>query len=221
MSSRSSFRIDLGCGSNKKEGTLGVDILAGPGVDYVLDLATSPLPFEDRTVSYVHSSHLIEHLADPGQLFLEVSRVSLDGAELEFWTPYAWSNSAFVLGHKTFLAEDIYLHFEWYSDFWRPILGAYWILREFRYVIKPETLCYLHQKNISVDFAVRHLKDVVFEFCMFANIERKVEKPAFPPIRRTFSTGRFDQAHVIKEDMPDRTVVPELLAKAISANTAR
>ena len=32
------FRIDLGCGSNKKEGTIGLDFAPGPGVDLVVDL---------------------------------------------------------------------------------------------------------------------------------------------------------------------------------------
>ena len=43
-----SLKIDLGCGSNKKEGYVGVDILDVPGVDYVTDLSKDPLPFDDR-----------------------------------------------------------------------------------------------------------------------------------------------------------------------------
>ena len=41
-----SLKIDLGCGSNKKEGYIGVDILDVPGVDYVTDLSKNPLPFD-------------------------------------------------------------------------------------------------------------------------------------------------------------------------------
>lgn len=212
------LRIDLGCGSTKKEGTLGLDILDVPGVDYVLDLTARPLPFEDRTVSYVHSSHFFEHLADLGPIFKEISRVSKDGAELEFWTPYAWSNSAFVMGHKTFMTEDIYLHLQWYSDFWSPILGAYWILHEFRYVIKPEILVYLYQQEVPLDFAVRHLKDVVVEFCALATVSHSITKPASPAIRRTFCTGRFEPAHTIRQATSGLPLDHGLLAKAISSN---
>lgn len=55
------LRIDLGCGSRKKEGTLGIDFQAEPGVDYVLNLQTESLPFPNRSVEYVHSAHLQLH----------------------------------------------------------------------------------------------------------------------------------------------------------------
>jgi SAM-dependent methyltransferase len=183
---KTNLRIDLGCGSAKKTGTLGLDYVPGPGVDYVLDLTKEPLPFADRTVEYTHSSHFFEHLKNPIPVFQEINRVSMEGAQLEFWTPYAWSNSAFVLGHETFLAEDIYLHFQWYCDFWRPNLGAYWIFSEFRYALYPETLVYLYKKGISVDFAIRHLKNVAYEFCVYGTVSHAVEKPVFPTLRRTF-----------------------------------
>ena len=77
------LRIDLGCGSIKKEGTLGLDILAVPGVDYVLDIEKQPLPFEDRSVEYVYSSHFLEHTANFGDVFVQISRVCADGAQLE------------------------------------------------------------------------------------------------------------------------------------------
>jgi predicted SAM-dependent methyltransferase len=50
----SNLKLDLGCGSVKKPGTLGVDIDQFPGVDYVVDLQTNPLPFPNRSVEYVH-----------------------------------------------------------------------------------------------------------------------------------------------------------------------
>jgi predicted SAM-dependent methyltransferase len=56
---RSNLRIDLGCGSCKKPGTLGVDIQSIPGVDHAVDLDKNPLPFEDNSVAYVHSSHFL------------------------------------------------------------------------------------------------------------------------------------------------------------------
>jgi SAM-dependent methyltransferase len=212
-------RIDLGCGSAKKSGTLGLDLVPGPGVDVVLDLTREPLPFADRTVAYIHSSHFFEHLKDPIPVFQEVNRVAVEGAQLEFWTPYAWSNSAFVLGHETFLTEDIYLHFQWYCDYWRNILGAYWIFNEFRYVMYPETLSYLYKKEISVDLAVRHMKNIAYEFCVFGTVSHAVEKPVFPILRRTFSIGRFEPAYEIKEDFDNRHVDLDTLSKAIRANT--
>ena len=219
MADNANLRIDLGCGSAKKAGTLGLDLEPGPGVDYVLDLTREPLPFPDRTVAYIHSSHFFEHLKDPIPVFQEVNRVAVEGAQLEFWTPYAWSNSAFVLGHEMFLTEDIYLHFQWYCDYWRPILGAYWIFSEFRYVMYPGTLGYLYKKGITVDFAVRHMKNVAYEFCVFGKVSHAVENPVFPALRRTFSLGRFEPAYEIKEDFDPLEIDPDTLSKAIRDNT--
>lgn len=88
------MRIDLGCGAAKKEGTLGIDAFQGPGVDYVHDIENQPLPFADRTVEYVFSSHFLEHLTEVARVFAEIGRVCTDRAELELWTPYAWHNNA-------------------------------------------------------------------------------------------------------------------------------
>lgn len=219
FSNKSDLRIDIGCGSAKKEGTIGLDFSAAPGVDHVLDICNSPLPFDDRTVAYAHSSHFFEHIKNHLVVFKEINRVAADGAQLEFWTPYLWSNPAFIIGHDSFLAEDFYMHFQWYCDFWRDIIGAYWTINEFRYVLYPETLGYLYKKDISVDFAVRHLKDIAYEFCAFITVSHAEEKPVFPKLRRTFSTGRFEQAYEIKEDFNTRSIDSETLSKAILANT--
>ncbi|HEX8354227.1 MAG TPA: methyltransferase domain-containing protein, partial [Pyrinomonadaceae bacterium] len=176
------LRIDLGCGSAKKEGTLGVDMHWSPGVDRIVDLETQPLPFGDQSVAYVHSSHFLEHLRDPTRIFAEISRVCADGARVEIWTPYAWSNAAFIIDHKFFFTEDIYLHMcVWFTDFWGKILGARWVLEEFHYVVEPRTLSYLHAKEISLDFAVRHLQNVVTEFCAYITVSRRGEADAPPP----------------------------------------
>lgn len=200
------LRIDLGCGSAKKEGTLGVDILPSPGVDYVLDLEKRPLPFEDESVAYVHSSHFLEHVRDPTKVFSEVGRVCADNARIELWTPYAWSNPAFIIDHKFFYTEDVYMHMcVWFTDFWRQILGARWILEEFQYVIDPRTLRYLKERGVSLDFALRHLQNVVTEFCTYITVSRGDAGAAPPPpVRRTFSIGRNTPRYEVKADRAAR-----------------
>ena len=54
------LKLDIGCGGNKKPGTLGLDYVQQPGVDYVIDLQTEKLPFASRSVEYIHSSHFLE-----------------------------------------------------------------------------------------------------------------------------------------------------------------
>jgi SAM-dependent methyltransferase len=195
------LRIDIGCGAVKKEGTIGVDIQQHPGVDHVIDIENQPLPFADCSVTYVHSSHFLEHTSNPGAIFAEISRVCADNAQLELWTPYAWSNPAFILDHKTFFTEEIYLHMcVFFVDFWREILKARWILNEFHYVVDPGVLCYLKEKQITLDFALRHLHNVAWEFCAHITVFRSDRTVGIPSIKRTFSIGRNSPRYEVRAD---------------------
>ncbi len=211
------LRIDLGCGSHKKAGTLGLDIQPGPNVDYVLDLEKEPLPFADRSVAYVHSSHFFEHTANPTRIFAEVGRVCCDGARLEIWTPYGGSGAIFIYDHKTFFVEDHYLHMcVLFTDFWEKILGGRWILNEFQYVVEPEIMCHLKQKNISLDFALRYMRNIAFEFCAHITVRRDNRQISPPPVRRTFSLGRLEPRYEIRPD-DQLTHSPQSLQEAIRA----
>lgn len=84
--------VEIGGGKSPKEGFVNVDIIDHPSVDYVLDLNTTPLPFEDNSVAKIYSSHCLEHL-DGKKKFVEVMeemyRVSKPGAMWEIKVPYA------------------------------------------------------------------------------------------------------------------------------------
>lgn len=201
----SGLRIDLGCGVMKKENTIGLDIAAHPTVDHVLDLEIEPLPFADRSVAYVHSSHFLEHLRNPVHLLKEVSRVCMDGARLEFWTPYVWSGDAFVIEHTFYWAEEIYLHLcVKYFDHWVKQLNARWVLNEFQYVIDSQMLVFLKRQRLSLDQGIRFYHDVVREFCAHITVLRDDLTASAPPYRRTFSIHRFAPRYEIKaEHWPD------------------
>jgi SAM-dependent methyltransferase len=185
--------IDLGCGGNKKPGTVGIDVQPLPGVDLVVDLETEALPFGDETVAYVHASHVLEHLANPTRLFTEISRVCREGARLEFWMPYAGSNPGFVLGHKTFFTEDVFLHICcWYVDFWHDVLHVRWVLDELQYVVDPQVLVSLHQRGIDLAFAIKHFRNVATEFGARMTVYRRGAPRVEAEVAQTFSTGRFE-----------------------------
>lgn len=85
------IRIDIGCGKNKRPEFIGIDAIAFEGVDHVLDVTTTPLPFEAGTVDEVYSSHFVEHL-DRFQrcaFFNELYRVMKVGAKALIITPHA------------------------------------------------------------------------------------------------------------------------------------
>jgi predicted SAM-dependent methyltransferase len=87
------MKLDLGCGPKKKEGFIGVDRLAMPGVDLLCDLRLTPWPWSDASVDQVHCAHFVEHLTGVERIvfFNELDRVMKPGATAEIITP-DWSN---------------------------------------------------------------------------------------------------------------------------------
>ncbi|NJL61978.1 MAG: class I SAM-dependent methyltransferase [Methylacidiphilales bacterium] len=191
------LKIDLGCGSCKKEGTIGVDICPQAGVDHVLNFEVDSLPFDNDSVEYVYSSHCLEHLSNPTKLFSEISRVCLDGAKLELWTPYAWENSAFIIDHKLFFNEDHYYHIcVWYTDFWEKVLNSRWLLTELTYVIEPNTLIELHRNQVRLDFAIDYYKGVVKEFCAHIEVRKNYQGEIIQP-QKKFAINRSSEQYPI------------------------
>lgn len=192
------LKIDLGCGSRKKEGTLGIDAWPLPDVDYVLNLEKDPLPFDDASVDYVYSSHCLEHLIQIPKLFAEVSRVCIDGAQLELWTPYAWENSAFIFDHRTFLNEDHYMHFcVWEIGYWQEYFKKRWILKEFTYIIDEKIIVELYKNKINLDFALRYYKGIVREFCAHIEVRSDYQGETVLP-QRTFAFDRNSEKYPIE-----------------------
>lgn len=97
------MKIDIGCGSSKKDGFVGIDIQNIPGVDLLLDLSREQLPFDDNSVSEVYSSHFFEHLGiDSVQRILEeIYRVCLDGSIVKIRVPHFSGSACFYEYHKT------------------------------------------------------------------------------------------------------------------------
>jgi predicted SAM-dependent methyltransferase len=85
-------KLDLGCGTRKEPGFIGVDERAFPGVDVVADLS-SKWPWPDTSVDEVNCSHMIEHLTGPQRIhfFNELFRVLKPGAKARIITPH-WAS---------------------------------------------------------------------------------------------------------------------------------
>jgi len=67
------LKLDIGCGGNKKEGFLGVDISKGEDVDFVMDVCK--LDFEDNSIEEVFSRRCIQHVEDDTKALSEIFRV--------------------------------------------------------------------------------------------------------------------------------------------------
>jgi len=87
------MKLDLGCGTHKREGHVGVDISPDCGADIVHDLRVTPWPFADASVDEVHCAHFFEHLDGTERLrFMEeLFRILKPGATARVVTPY-WTS---------------------------------------------------------------------------------------------------------------------------------
>jgi predicted SAM-dependent methyltransferase len=88
-------KVDLGCGQNKNEGFLGIDIEPHKGVDIVWDLEEYPWPLPDECAELVVASHLVEHIEPHKGNFIkfmnEAWRILKVGGKFMIACPYAGS----------------------------------------------------------------------------------------------------------------------------------
>lgn len=91
------MRLDFGCGPNKREGFLGVDSIAFPGVDVVMNIAGEPWPWEDASVDEAHASHFVEHLNAWQRVYFfnQLYRVLKPGAQASIIVPHWASTRAY------------------------------------------------------------------------------------------------------------------------------
>jgi SAM-dependent methyltransferase len=62
LKQNSGIRLDIGCGSAKNEGFIGMDIRPLDDVDIVHDVESYPWPLPDNSVVLATCSHLVEHI---------------------------------------------------------------------------------------------------------------------------------------------------------------
>lgn len=142
LSAPEGLKIDFGCGSRKKEGFYGVDILAMDGVDLVLDLGDPKLawPWPDNSVREAHCSHFLEHLEVKARThFLnELHRVLIPGGTATIIVPYWASSRAY---------GDI-------THAWPPIgeMTFYYWSRAWRLANAPHTDIQWNRHGFSCDF---------------------------------------------------------------------
>jgi SAM-dependent methyltransferase len=105
------LKVEIGCGCNKPEGYIGLDIVEIPGVtDIVHDLTVFPWPFEDNSVEDLICCHVFEHIDGPirGKFMDEVWRILQTGGKITVTTPAPWTDRAI---------QD-------FSHLWPPVCAA-------------------------------------------------------------------------------------------------
>ncbi len=92
---KSGIQLDIGCGSNKQPGYVGIDLLKLPGVDIVHDIEEIPWPLPDESVIRAIASHVLEHINPHKGVFInvmnEIWRVVKPRGQFAFVVPHGES----------------------------------------------------------------------------------------------------------------------------------
>ena len=85
-------KLNLGCGVNKFKGYLNVDRNSILKPDQVVDLNTTPWPWQDNEFTHIVAKDILEHLGDTEEEFInvikEMYRISENGAIWEIQVPH-------------------------------------------------------------------------------------------------------------------------------------
>jgi hypothetical protein len=86
------LKLNLGCGHNRLEGWVNVDLFPECAPDVVADLEVAPWPWETSSASQVLFNHSLEHMGAEPRVFLavmkELYRVCAPGAAVEIRVPH-------------------------------------------------------------------------------------------------------------------------------------
>lgn len=87
--------LDVGCGSAKTRGAIGLDISADTDADIVHDLNVFPYPIEDASFDHVLMQDVLEHVRDPIRVVEELHRILRVDGRLQLRTPHFSSALAY------------------------------------------------------------------------------------------------------------------------------
>ncbi len=94
--------LDLGCGKNKRPGTIGLDMNPGVKPDVLFEFRNrNQLPFEDSFFDKIWMQDFLEHVDEPEWLLSEVHRVGKPKAIVEIKYPhYSYRSAHSDLTHR-------------------------------------------------------------------------------------------------------------------------
>lgn len=100
------INLNLGCGSQKMDGFVNLDISPDVGADVVHDLDLAPWPFPSAIAQTIVAQDVFEHVDDALLFMRECHRILISGGELWIKTPHWSHRDAFTdPTHKRFPTE--------------------------------------------------------------------------------------------------------------------
>lgn len=96
------MKLDVGCGSRKQEGYLGVDIEPSPQVSFVM--SATDLRFSDNTVDEIFCKRCLQTIPDDAKALKEFYRVMKPGGKVTVivsgWLAAIWCRTVFEWQYK-------------------------------------------------------------------------------------------------------------------------
>jgi predicted SAM-dependent methyltransferase len=106
-------KLDVGCGSRKRKGYIGMDIVAIPGVDIVHNMNISPWPIETGVVSEIIFDDVLEHSKEFLTILSEVYRISKNQCIVKISVPHFSSDNMYTdPTHTVFFSTRSFNYFD-------------------------------------------------------------------------------------------------------------
>lgn len=140
-------RLDLGCGTAKPEGYVGLDAVDNPGVDVVHDLRETPLPFDDDRFTHVRAHNVLEHL--PQGTFVvvleDIARITESGGTVAVTGPHYLSHNTPAGDHFRGFSRTTFDVFTPGHDYPTPLPDLFTV----------EDISYTWNRNAEEDLVLR------------------------------------------------------------------
>ena len=169
------IKLDIGCGQNKRDGFVGMDMVKLPGVDIVQDAEKTPWPIRDESVEEACISHYAEHVKNLPAFMDELHRVLVPEGRATIVCPYYTSmRSMQDPFHIRPISEATFLY---YNADWRKANGLdhYPIKCDFDfsygYIFYPE---WAMRSEDARAFAIRHYNNVASDIQVV--LTKKIKK---------------------------------------------
>ena len=99
------LKLNIGCGKEKKDGYIGIDI-QDFGQEILRDIDNTYLPFQDNSVDEIFCKHTFEHLSNSKFVLEEFARVLRTGGRAFIIVPHKDNDGAYVFNHKKYFSKE-------------------------------------------------------------------------------------------------------------------
>lgn len=104
--------LDIGCGKNKVNGAVGIDMHKTPATDVICDLDKFPYPFQSNIFDKIYLTDVLEHLENTKGVMEEVHRIAKVGSDVFIRVPHFSSAHAYGdFMHKHFFNTESFNYF--------------------------------------------------------------------------------------------------------------